>query len=830
MNFKMKKIYSKEIQDINGLIKTSNNLKNNLIIEESKTNENNKNNLKNETNDKTPITSPSIDKKIQTFIPSYIPINTLSDSNNFNLTSNNALITSNEIRSGKKENSKINADEILENGLNFDEQNKVNYNKKIENKLNIIKQEQKNDDNKNKDIKNIKSSNDEKKYMNEINQNNKNELLINDTQVQNKLPFGIQIPKDLYDKIEFAIDENGNPFSIKQIDNNSSTIKKPVALIIQKGNKADNYLIDLQGNKISKMEDGYFNYKHNNTRVIIKDFDVQHPELRVYGTTNKDTLITLNDEDINKSKELNNTNNDNKKFEVILNKKIVNLKRNSPIKLKNNKFSKESKTDRRIIYDLNKNKNILPNKKIIPMSYTSNFPTKRISNNYTINRTNNILNKSSSSNISHNRSYTLSNSCTNLLKKRYDSNNNTQRYNMDKINIPPIKEIKNISCTSSRINLYNYKKSIKKGGSFNNLSKAFNLKNINIIHRNVQSFTSLPSNNYEDEIKINNYNSIYCNKQRINNNDLGHNNNITKSHSSNNISSTINNISNKIKYLQNKINNKHANKTFSIPTTSTISTNNSQINNLSKDYNTFNSLTNRHQINNNSSLYKRQFKCAILSKEVNDIISDYSTENNKKTIINLPFKSDYSYMNEIKSNENRINSFLSGHQKITNKLLARKNNYRTESDYIEANNLNNKMNETNIKLDNCGLCGKSILLNRIKSKINSNNAMNNGIINFRRRKINLLANMENKTSNVYSRPIISENYMYNINLMNFKNRMNNKSKFNFLNSRNSLLKNEDNKSQTSFDDFFRTNKNNNSNYNFNYSVSNINDNRDFDFS
>ena len=354
----MKKIYSKEIQDINGLIKTSNNLKNNLIIEESKTNENNKNNLKNETNDKTPITSPSIDKKIQNFIPSYIPINTLSDSNNFNLTSNNALITSNEIRSGKKENSKINADEILENGLNFDEQNMVNYNKKIENKLNIIKQEQKNDDNKNKDIKNIKSSNDEKKYMNEINQNNKNELLINDTQVQNKLPFGIQIPKDLYDKIEFAIDENGNPFSIKQIDNNSSTIKKPVALIIQKGNKADNYLIDLQGNKISKMEDGYFNYKHNNTRVIIKDFDVQHPELRVYGTTNKDTLITLNDEDINKSKELNNTNNDNKKFEVILNKKIVNLKRNSPIKLKNTKISKEPKTDRRIFHYLNKNENI----------------------------------------------------------------------------------------------------------------------------------------------------------------------------------------------------------------------------------------------------------------------------------------------------------------------------------------------------------------------------------------------------------------------------------------------------------------------------------------
>jgi len=79
------------------------------------------------------------------------------------------------------------------------------------------------------------------------------------------------------------------------------------------------------------MEDGYFNYKHNNTRVIIKDFDVQHPELRVYGTTNKETL-SLNVEGSDKKKEINNSNN--KKFEVILNKKIVNLKRNSPIKLK----------------------------------------------------------------------------------------------------------------------------------------------------------------------------------------------------------------------------------------------------------------------------------------------------------------------------------------------------------------------------------------------------------------------------------------------------------------------------------------------------------------
>ena len=45
-------------------------------------------------------------------------------------------------------------------------------------------------------------------------------------------------------------------------------------------------------------------------------------------------------------------------------------------------------------------------------------------------------------------------------------------------------------------------------------------------------------------------------------------------------------------------------------------------------------------------------------------------------------------------------------------------NYRTESDYLEANKLNNKSNETNIKFDNCGLCGKSILLFFQFSKLN----------------------------------------------------------------------------------------------------------------
>jgi hypothetical protein len=160
----MEKIKIQEIQTLNGLIKTSSNLKTKLIVEENKSVEINQNFFNNEIKDKTQMSSPLMDKKIQNFIPSYIPINTLSDSNNFNLNSYNALISSNDLKSDRKENIKIKSEEILENGLNLDEQNNINENKKIENKRNIIINEEKDEIN-NDNIKKIKSFIDENKYI-----------------------------------------------------------------------------------------------------------------------------------------------------------------------------------------------------------------------------------------------------------------------------------------------------------------------------------------------------------------------------------------------------------------------------------------------------------------------------------------------------------------------------------------------------------------------------------------------------------------------------------------------------------------------------------------
>ena len=169
----MKEINEPQIQDINGLFQLSKTIQNKLILDNIKIDELNKNNFNKENKDNNSIKSPLIDKKIQNFKPSYIQINTLSDmSYNFNLNSNNALISSNEMKSdrNKQDSNKINSDEILENGLNLDEQNIVNYDEKLTNKIELIKKEQNDEFINNINNKMIKSSVEENKYMNNNNQ------------------------------------------------------------------------------------------------------------------------------------------------------------------------------------------------------------------------------------------------------------------------------------------------------------------------------------------------------------------------------------------------------------------------------------------------------------------------------------------------------------------------------------------------------------------------------------------------------------------------------------------------------------------------------------
>ena len=45
--------------------------------------------------------------------------------------------------------------------------------------------------------------------------------------------------------------------------------------------KGDNYLVDIKGNVLEKKEDGDYLYKDGDTYVVIKDFDVKHPDQKI---------------------------------------------------------------------------------------------------------------------------------------------------------------------------------------------------------------------------------------------------------------------------------------------------------------------------------------------------------------------------------------------------------------------------------------------------------------------------------------------------------------------------------------------------------------------
>ena len=108
-------------------------------------------------------------------------------------------------------------------------------------------------------------------------------------------PHYIDVTKDLKENedenkpfilqnIKYVINEEGNPVDITSKIYNG----KIIAYIIPKKNKTEkNILVDTKGNRIPKTdEDNYIymfkNEKDNTTKkILIKDFDVQNPELRI---------------------------------------------------------------------------------------------------------------------------------------------------------------------------------------------------------------------------------------------------------------------------------------------------------------------------------------------------------------------------------------------------------------------------------------------------------------------------------------------------------------------------------------------------------------------
>ena len=901
------------------------------------------------------------EEKTKIYLPTtYLGYNYIKSSQN--LTHENILcdkisdkiISYNNLDEMKKQKRK-NSNETLENGLNLDEQNLKEYYEKIEKELNKLKKDKK--DNKIKNIEetnqNIKNNNtiknkssfntnsqfDEdlfyyseeediikkKKEMkdninflknnlyidlnqnldNNKNNNTKIEIKIDEQIKKNNFSSiidDIKIDKDLLDKIEYGIDENGNPIDIKNYNeeinnernnidednknfsnNKTNKIKKPVAYIIQKEEKGSNYLIDLKGNKIQKTEDGYFNYKNDNIRLLIKDFDVQHPELRVFGTRKRDTLL-LNDEEENinihksleikeliipnslKNKLLNRNSSYNitekknittddcrEQKKIFLNKSLLCLKKYTPIIIKESlekikkdnkdnqfriwKTNENLKTENREIYSYNTNKKEKFCRKIPLKNFNDDLSINNILNNRsseTIIRTNKILNKSVNGEIYIRRDNFYNPRLgkkklkkRNLNKSDYTkkSSNNISLFNDSKVgSINSFQEIKNMTCTTSRINLYKYKKINKRAGSYScNYNRIFNLNNtmnrntevnksnelldyIQKKEKNKNKNVNKKKNNnnqlynYKIENK-NNENKIICNnnikndKEIIYNNESKNNNDnqilyyekennrknnsisynnesyndskIKSYKSTGNITSTIDSISHNNNYIQNnirqnliKFNNKNENISAntsnneiikkSVPL-SVISPINSQ-SNSPKEFTSCSNIyylnnkpkkknINNKSIDNNNSNYllkisknkkhkispipNRKFHCAILSKEVNDIISNYSNKNKENENININ-NNEYKKMdiyedkNKIKIKDKNINSFLC---KTKNKInsnyinnITQKPNYKTRLNNSSFNLEDNKQKIiNNKKMDDCKLSGCNVL-KKLKDK------------------------------------------------------------------------------------------------------------------
>ena len=228
---------------------------------------------------------------------------------------------------------------------------------------NLKEEKQESFDNKEKEIKNNKF-NEEKEEFNFIkdddndndndNENNiEDEMNIKDDKnITNKEDINENDINNICKDSKYGIDEDGNPMEIKEINK-----RKLIAYIIERKEK-NNYLIDIQGNILEKNEDDYYCYKNGEEVVIIKDFDVQNPELRIYGhrKTNFEEIKKSFEEKITKENntKINNINN-NKSFSSI--KEDDKKERNIKTEVRNKKENLSLANDNN--NNLNKNRSMV---------------------------------------------------------------------------------------------------------------------------------------------------------------------------------------------------------------------------------------------------------------------------------------------------------------------------------------------------------------------------------------------------------------------------------------------------------------------------------------
>lgn len=647
---------------------------------------------------------------------------------------------------------------------------------------------------------------------NNINKNKNKNYIHNNRDERNK------IEQKLFEKIEYAIDENGNPINLKEYKEEISkkeTSLKIIAYIIISKEKGKNYLIDLKGNIIPKMEDGDYNCKYGNIIINIKNFDVQNPKLRVFGCRQKLTSIYREEEN-----GIQNTVKPNLLSEIksrfLLSKikgKIIKDNRNSVFLNKserslNNKGNKQQiksginqynqKTEKKRIYHYHYNKN--RNKKA-EMSHkiSKNKNYKDIFNlshksNDSYRKTNALRN----SKIRHSHNNFIYNSLNNTF-----TNNQENRYSTRKKNRTPSPIQKGFISASKRIK--NKEKVTQKKES--NCKNDNNFINLNIININNKS-NPLLNRNKRNFLKNSSSNVINSN---FNKNILPV---LRKSQStSNNISITLNSISNNIKKIErnihnniNKIIDKNMSNSYKyrnqmkndLPNTS-INSKRGSLNeysfffnkNKNKCYenkfefdehkNELNKINFRRILLNKKckiSTSPKNFKCSILSKVASEIITDYTNRSISKKHIN---KDSTKKINEFrKNNENkneyRIKSYLDKNE--NNKMMFK---FNTSNKYINNSFNNNKKTEkanNYFHIRNGNLIKKKSLsnINNFTFSFQKNNLLNKSlkkdfILLTNKNHNKKIINKNGISFNDFSRQKIKTNYNFECSNFNVKNKI-----------------------------------------------------------
>ena len=487
--------------------------------------------------------------------------------------------------------------------------------------------------------------------------------------------------------IKYGIDESGNPMNIKEyyksindsVYSNTNTsifsgltsagqkLRRPIAYITKDEN-GNNILVNLKGNKITKKnKDGDYEFPLE-LRVIIKDFDVKHPELRVNGERYYNENIGIDEE----NEEKNDINIDEKKclnfkdtskliyksaknMNNSYNRYILN-KNNNDLIINNNNNGKKTGMNELII-KTNENKKNINNKNHKNIFYAKYgqiniFENDNKTNNRLILRTHDILNNDNSQIQQNDINITQinnSNNCNTFKKLKSIYRNKNKSY------IIPVAQTKMYKLSQSKSN---------KDMLFNINNKIKNKTKLNLIEKIItECNTTSNMPNLKMDINLSHIKNRNRNKNRIDNyfNDSNIKNKTYKYFIINHNKSFTNSKSYK-KILDKKNLIKKINKTKLIPKCNKI-----------KNKNIFKMLDNKNT-NSYASNKFQNGKNFILSKEANNMIKSYSKDKlikEKKKFKNILSKiNNNEYRNKINIINSAVNYSNDAYNRIKQKYLG----------------------------------------------------------------------------------------------------------------------------------------------------------------